>query len=54
MLRPEYVFEEDLSNHDRAVVHAECRKYGFTSKSHGYVLDNIVSDKRIWTSGLAL
>ncbi|EFN52009.1 hypothetical protein CHLNCDRAFT_139551 [Chlorella variabilis] len=31
----EYAFPPGLSNHDRAVVHAECKKYGFTSKSHG-------------------
>lgn len=30
-----FVFPPGLSNHDRAVVHAECKKYGFTSKSHG-------------------
>ena len=30
-------FPPNLSNHDRAVVHAECRKYGFTSKSYGKV-----------------
>jgi ATP-dependent RNA helicase DHX36 len=29
------VFPPGLSNHDRAVVHAECKRYGFTSKSHG-------------------
>eukprot|EP00884_Botryococcus_braunii_P000922 jgi/Botrbrau1/10830/Bobra.0025s0009.1 len=28
-------FPPGLSNHDRAVVHAECKKYGFTSKSFG-------------------
>lgn len=26
-----------MSNHDRAVVHSECKKYGFSSKSHGWV-----------------
>jgi hypothetical protein len=31
----EYTFHAGLSNHDRAVVHAECKKYGLTSKSHG-------------------
>ncbi|RMZ54673.1 hypothetical protein APUTEX25_003051, partial [Auxenochlorella protothecoides] len=31
----EYKFPPGLSNHDRAVVHAECKKYGFTSKSYG-------------------
>ncbi len=31
----EYAFPPGLSNHDRAVVHAECKKYGFSSKSHG-------------------
>lgn len=31
----EYAFPPGLSNHDRAVVHAECKKYGFTSKSFG-------------------
>ncbi|KAL4422956.1 hypothetical protein ABPG75_009153 [Micractinium tetrahymenae] len=31
----EYRFPPGLSNHDRAVVHAECKRYGFTSKSHG-------------------
>ncbi|BDA50474.1 3'-5' RNA helicase YTHDC2 [Coccomyxa sp. Obi] len=30
-----YRFPPGLNNHDRAVVHAECRKYGFTSKSQG-------------------
>ncbi|KAK9807916.1 hypothetical protein WJX73_001801 [Symbiochloris irregularis] len=30
-----YTFEDDLNNHDRAIVHAECRKFGFSSKSHG-------------------
>jgi hypothetical protein len=24
-----------MSNHDRAVVHSEAKKYGFSSKSHG-------------------
>lgn len=28
-------FPPGLSNHDRAIVHTECRKYGFTSKSSG-------------------
>lgn len=31
----ELTFPPNLSNHDRAVVHAECRKYGFHSKSSG-------------------
>ena len=31
----EITFPPGLSNHDRAVVHAECRKYGLRSKSHG-------------------
>lgn len=31
----EYVFDAGLNNHDRAIVHAECKKYGFTSKSYG-------------------
>eukprot|EP00958_Prasinococcus_capsulatus_P018677 scaffold2203_cov202-Prasinococcus_capsulatus_cf.AAC.1 len=31
----EFTFEESLSNHDRAVVHSECKRYGFTSKSYG-------------------
>ncbi|KAK9814740.1 hypothetical protein WJX72_010718 [[Myrmecia] bisecta] len=31
----EYTFQPGLSNHDRAVVHNECKKYGFASKSHG-------------------
>lgn len=26
---------QNLTNHERAVIHAECRKYGFTSKSFG-------------------
>ncbi|CAL5229490.1 g12825 [Coccomyxa viridis] len=30
-----YTFPPGLSNHDRAIVHTECRKYGFTSKSAG-------------------
>lgn len=33
--RAELTFEAGLSNHDRAVVHAESKKYGFTSKSYG-------------------
>ena len=32
---PELVFPPDMSNHDRAVVHAECKKLGLRSKSHG-------------------
>lgn len=28
-------FPPDLNNHERAIVHAECKKYGFTSKSSG-------------------
>ena len=31
----EFAFPPGLSNDDRALVHQECRKYGFTSKSHG-------------------
>ena len=31
----DFTFENGLNNHDRAVVHAECKKLGFTSKSHG-------------------
>jgi len=31
----EMSFPPNLSNHDRAVVHSECKKYGFVSKSHG-------------------
>jgi HrpA-like RNA helicase len=31
----ELTFPPGLSNHDRAVVHAECKKYGFSSKSFG-------------------
>jgi len=31
----ELTFPPGLSNHDRAVVHAECKKYGFSSKSYG-------------------
>ena len=31
----EIVFPADMSNHDRAVVHAECKKLGLKSKSHG-------------------
>lgn len=31
----EYTFPKGLSNHDRAVVHSECKKYGFSSKSYG-------------------
>lgn len=33
----EYSFDAGLNNHDRAIVHSECRKYGFTSRSYGYV-----------------
>ena len=29
------VFPPDLTNHERAVVHSECRKHGLTSKSRG-------------------
>ncbi|KAL4451226.1 hypothetical protein ABPG77_009298 [Micractinium sp. CCAP 211/92] len=39
----EYRFPPGLSNHDRAVVHAECKRYGFTSKSHGKGDDRCVS-----------
>lgn len=35
-LPAEYTFEAGLDNHDRAVVHSECKKFGFSSKSHGY------------------
>ena len=31
----EYAFPPGLDNHERAIVHAECKKYGFTSKSSG-------------------
>ncbi len=31
----EYAFDSGLNNHDRAIVHAECKKYGFSSKSYG-------------------
>lgn len=31
----EIVFPPDMNNHDRAVVHAECKKLGLKSKSHG-------------------
>jgi hypothetical protein len=31
----ELSFPPTLSNHERAVVHAECRKYGLTSQSQG-------------------
>ena len=31
----EIVFPADLSNHDRAIVHTECKKLGLKSKSHG-------------------
>lgn len=30
-----YVFDSSLDNHDRAVVHNLCKKFGMTSKSHG-------------------
>ncbi|CAG9460433.1 unnamed protein product [Pedinophyceae sp. YPF-701] len=30
-----YTFPPSLSNHERAVIHAECKKYGFVSRSHG-------------------
>lgn len=33
----ELIFEADLSNHDRAVVHDTCKKLGLKSKSRGYV-----------------
>ncbi|KAL3133848.1 hypothetical protein ABBQ32_008317 [Trebouxia sp. C0010 RCD-2024] len=39
----EYVFDAGLNNHDRAIVHAECKKYGFTSKSHGKGNDRAVT-----------
>lgn len=32
----DHTFPPGLSNHDRAVVHAECKKYGFVSKSSGH------------------
>jgi len=35
MLHAVYKFEENLSNHERAVVHVLCRKMGMTSKSTG-------------------
>jgi len=31
----DYKFPPDLTNHERAIVHSECKKYGFTSKSFG-------------------
>ena len=31
----EFKFPPDLTNHERAIVHSECKKYGFTSKSFG-------------------
>jgi hypothetical protein len=31
----EMAFPPNLDNHDRAVVHSECKKYGFASKSYG-------------------
>lgn len=34
-VRAEYTFPPGLSNHDRALVHAECKKLGYSSKSHG-------------------
>ena len=30
-----FAFPLGLSNHDRAVVHGECGKFGFKSKSRG-------------------
>lgn len=31
----EYKFPPNLTNHERAIVHSECKKYGYTSKSFG-------------------
>ena len=39
----DYPFPPGLSNHDRAVVHAECKKYGFISKSYGKGGDRAVT-----------
>jgi hypothetical protein len=35
----EMAFPPNLDNHDRAVVHSECRKYGFTSRSYGCAIE---------------
>lgn len=37
----ELLFEADLSNHDRAMVHLSCLKLGLKSKSRGYVLGHL-------------
>ncbi|KAL0028223.1 hypothetical protein WJX79_002624 [Trebouxia sp. C0005] len=39
----EYAFDSGLNNHDRAIVHAECKKYGFSSKSYGKGNDRAVT-----------
>ena len=38
LIAAEYKFPPGLNNHDRAVVHSECKKYGFSSRSHGYAV----------------
>lgn len=37
MWHAEFTFPAGLDNHERAVIHEHCRKFGFTSKSHGFV-----------------
>ena len=37
----ELLFEANLSNHDRAVVHITSLKLGLKSKSRGYVLGHL-------------
>ncbi|KAK9835371.1 hypothetical protein WJX81_005267 [Elliptochloris bilobata] len=49
----ELTFQAGLSNHDRAVVHSECRKYGFTSKSYGKGDRRQVKVRKPRTSGRA-
>ena len=44
-------FPPGLSNHDRAVVHSECKKYGFTSKSHGCAPASLCGERTLWRRG---
>ena len=42
LLTAEYRFPPNLTNHERAIVHNECKKYGFVSKSFGKGSDRAV------------
>jgi hypothetical protein len=37
----ELLFEADLTNLDRAMVHVTCKRLGLKSKSRGYVLGHL-------------